>query len=125
MSAKASRAELNAKAAGARNLLGDKELVQDIAEGKLSLDAVKEDELPDPLKSVSKEERAKLVADQATKRRTIQEQIQSLSDKRQSFITAEVSKNTDRSATLDHKVYTAIKEQAAKKNILYEKGPAY
>jgi hypothetical protein len=125
VSARASRAELNAKAAGARNLLGEKELVKDVSEGRVDLDALKEDELPAALKPLPKSERAKVILEHNEKRREVQGKIQALSERRQAYIAEEVRKTKAAPKSLDHKLYSAIKEQAAKKSIIYYKGPAY
>jgi hypothetical protein len=48
-----------------------------------------------------------------------------LSERRQAYIAEEVKKTNAAPKSLDHKLYLAIKDQAAKKNIIYDKGPAY
>jgi hypothetical protein len=67
---------LNAKEAGARNLLGEKELVKDVSEGRVDLGALKEDELPAALKPLPKSERAKVIRENEEKRREVQGKIQ-------------------------------------------------
>jgi hypothetical protein len=67
---------LNAKEAGARNLLGEKELVKDVSEGRVDLGALKEDELPAALKPLPKSERAKVIRENGEKRREVQGKIQ-------------------------------------------------
>ncbi|MGH8566613.1 MAG: vWA domain-containing protein [Gammaproteobacteria bacterium] len=124
-SALASRAELNAKEAGARNLLGEKELVKDVSEGRVDLGALKEDELPAALKPLPRSERAKVVRESEDRRRQVQGKIQELSERRQAYIAEEVNKTDAAPASLDHKLYSAIKDQGAEKNIIYDQGPAY
>ncbi|MGH8583142.1 MAG: vWA domain-containing protein [Gammaproteobacteria bacterium] len=121
----ASRAELNAKAAGADNLLGDKELVRDVKEGRVDLAALEEDQLPAPLKALPKRERARHLEEQAKKREGLQARLRDLSERRQRHIAVEVEKRKAAPESLDHKLYSAIRSQAAAKGIHYDQGPAY
>jgi hypothetical protein len=96
VSARASRAELNAKAAGAKNLLDEKELVKDVSEGRVDLDALKEDELPAALKPLLKSERTQVILEHDEKRGEVQGKIQALSEQRQAYIAKKVKKNYGR-----------------------------
>jgi Mg-chelatase subunit ChlD len=124
-SALAGRAELNAKEAGSANLLGEKELIRDVAEGRVDLDALKEEDLPEPLKALSKPERAKRVGEHEEKRRALRARIGALSERRQAHIAEEVKKAPAAEGSLDAKLYSAIKDQAAAQGIRYDQGPAY
>jgi hypothetical protein len=119
----AKRADYNSKAAGAKNLFADGELVDDIASGRVELEAIAADELPQPLLGLSKSEQQKVIADTAAKRRQIQEEIARLGQQRQQYI----SKQLDEAAvseSLDGKIYEAIKEQAGDKGLRYQAGPS-
>ena len=120
----AKRAEYNTKAAGADNLFADSELVEDVASGKVELDALPEKALPKPLVGLDKSEQKKLVEKTAEKRKQIQEEIAALGKQRQAYI-ADQLKEEEVAKSLDGKIYEAIRSQASSKGLRYESGPSF
>jgi len=120
--AAADRAEFVAGEAGARTFAGGKELVTDVSEGKVKLEQVDEKALPDELKKMTPEERAKYVQAQVDKRKQIQENIKKLSAKRREYVEAEMKKTgADKKDSFDKAILESVKTQAEKKGIAYEK----
>ncbi|RLU00657.1 vWA domain-containing protein [Ketobacter sp.] len=123
-SVQAKRAEYNTKAAGADNLFADSELVEDVASGRVELDAVPEQSLPEPLLGLDKDERKKQVQQTAEKRQQLQAEIAELGKQRQAYIAAQL-KSDDVAQSLDGKIYEAIRSQAGSKGLQYESGPSF
>lgn len=122
----AKRAIFNSSKAGAKNFLGSQELVDDVASGRVKLDAVKEDELPDELKAMNPSERQAHVAAYGAKRQALQQQIEELAGKRQRYIEDKVKMEGQKgAASLDAQIYQCIQAQAAEKDIHYTAGPSY
>jgi len=113
ITARARRAAFNASASGASNLLGDKELVEDVAQGKIDLDRLPETELPAPLQSLPAEERKAKLESLAETRESLRQQIGELNDRRSQYLRDEVSKSGGAEASLDVQLYEVVKEQAA------------
>lgn len=125
-SAVAKRTIFNSSKAGAKNFLGTRELVDDVASGRVQLDAIKAEELPAELKPMKKSERQAHVAAQAARRKALQQQIEVLAGKRQRYIEEKVKREGQKGATsLDAQLYHCIQTQAAEKDIRYTGGPAY
>lgn len=96
------------------------DLVDAEKEGKLKVEDLKEEELPEEMKKMSKKERRAYI-DQLKKQRTdIQDEIQALKKKRDRYVT-EQRKKMAGEKTLDSAVIGAIREQAKKKNFEFEK----
>ena len=93
---------------------GRGDLIDDIAAGRCKLEEVKDEELPEAMRTMSLEQRKVYVADQAAKRAEIQTKINELLAKRQAFMEAEMKKNKD---SFDQKVAETIRAQAERKRI--------
>ncbi len=101
------------------------DLVDAIADGKVKLKDVKDDQLPDELKKLSLKEREAHIEKKKTEREKIQKEIQELSAKRKAYIAnkrkEEAEKtNTKQPDTLDAAVIKAIRSQAEKKKFNLE-----
>lgn len=121
----AQRAAFNASSSGAKNFLGDSELVEDVASGRVDLAAIDKAELPAPLRDLSTDEQRKLVMVTKGKRDAVSAEIAQLAEQRQQYIEAELSKDADSSKSLDYQIFGAVKEQAAKKGLSYDSAPAH
>lgn len=121
----AQRAAFNASSSGAKNFLGDKELVDDVASGRVDLAGIDKAELPEPLRELSTEDRRKLVIETKSKRDELSSNIAALAERRQQYIENELSKDADVSQSLDYQIFGAVKEQAGKKGLKYESAPAH
>lgn len=121
----ARRAAFNASASGAKNLLGDQELVDAVSSGRVDLASIDEKELPAPLQGLSVEDRRKTIDEHKAKRDALQAQIAQLSGERERYIESELAKDADVAQSLDHQIFGAVKAQAAKKGLEYDAAPAH
>jgi Mg-chelatase subunit ChlD len=123
---RARRAAFNATDAGKSSLLGDKELVEDVASGRVDLSAIATATLPEPLQALAPEARRALIAETAERRKALSEEIESLSVQREAYLKEQVAAQGGAKDSLDHRLYDAIREQARAKGLRYDgDGPAY
>lgn len=122
---RARRATFNSSASGAKNAIGENELVDAVIAGRVDLDEMDVSALPQPLQTMAPEERKKTVAKQADKRAELQLEIGALVKARESYIAEEVAGKEDLEESLDHQLYRTIKRQAAVKGLMYESAPKY
>lgn len=109
--AAADRALYNQSGAGASNLYGRQELVQDLAEGKITLESVPAEHLPATLREKPAEEIAGIVKANQARRDAINAEIAELAAKRAKFrrsAAAEVPADA-----FDAQVLAALRTQAA------------
>lgn len=123
--ARARRAAYNATASGLANLVGDKELVQDVASGRVELAKVPKAELPPALAALPPTEQSALVAQTAAKREELQRQIAELAAERDAFIAKEVEARGGAADSLDQQIYEAVREQAAPVGLSYDRGAKF
>jgi Mg-chelatase subunit ChlD len=96
----------------------DNDLIQGVENGRVKLDDLKTDELPDELQKLSAEERKKVIADKIEERKKIRLRILELSKKRDAFLLEERKKQSARNATgFDEAVSAALKAQIARKGL--------
>ena len=123
VASQARRAAFNASDSGRANFLGDSELVDDVATGKVDLSKVDKNVLPPAMQAMSPEARQAELAAKADKRNELKKEAERLSRARGDYL-EEKAKETDGAAqSLDYKLYDAIREQAASKGLRYESGP--
>jgi Mg-chelatase subunit ChlD len=125
VASRARRGAFNASVGGRKNLLGENELVAAIESGEVDLDELEEDELPESLKPMRRDEQVAYVAELAAERHDLQRQIQDLSKDRNAYLESKVEEAGGLKGSLDQKLYDAVKEQAAVAGLEYEDGPAY
>jgi Mg-chelatase subunit ChlD len=123
--AQARRGEFNASPSGATNLLGGKDLVDDVATGRVALDAVPAAELPKTIAALPRAEQEIVVTGAAIKRQDLQRQIAELAKDRDTFIKKKVEESGGAAGSLDQKIYDAVREQAATKGLEYDGGPKF
>ena len=121
----ARRAAFNASAAGEGNAIGEGELVADVASGRVDLAKVEADKLPEPLQSLSIDERKKTIEQNAATRSELQKQIRALADQREKYAADEIAAAGGAKDSLDAKIYGAVREQAQKKGLTYPEAPKY
>lgn len=92
------------------------DLIQDIENGVVKLDDIKENELPEELKKLPAAERKKEIARRIEERKKIRAQILELSKKRDDYIAAERKKSPAQNG-FDTAVADALKEQLQRKGI--------
>lgn len=122
---RARRAAFNASASGAGNFLGENELVDDVASGRVELADIEREALPAPMQAMSPEQQQTLVTETANKRDQLQRQIKALASQREAFVDEQVKEVDGIEASLDYQIYSTIREQAQKKGLRYEGGPEY
>ena len=126
VAAQASRGVFNADdAAGVANFLGGKELVDDVANGRVELAEVAAEELPASLVSLTPEQRSEVIDDNIVRREELQSQIRALAADRDAFIEAEIEATGGVADSLDQQIYDAVREQAAPLGLSYEDGPRF
>jgi hypothetical protein len=126
LASRARRATFNATASGADNLLGEGELVEDVTNGRVDLDKVPPESLPEAMQPMAPAAKKALIEKTAARRDELKREIQQLADQRTRFLKEQVSAEGGASASLDHKLYGAIRAQAAEKGMRYEAdAPAY
>lgn len=123
--ARARRGVFNVSEAGAGNFFGGRELVDDVASGRVDLDAVPAAELPPSVAAAPPAERQAMIEATAQKREELQQQIAKLGAERDAFIEAEVEKTGGAADSLDQQIYEAVREQAADVGIVYDSGPKF
>lgn len=123
---RARRAVFNSSGSGATNLLGDNELVDDVASGRVDLDEINAEELPEPLQAMAAPAAKALVMEKAEQRQKLQTEIRRLSQQRSDFLKKKVEESGGAEASLDDRLYGAVREQAAAKGLKYDAAaPAY
>ena len=118
--AAAARAEFNAGAAGGKNFGGTQELLTDVADGKVKLDDIKKEALPENMQNMSAKDREAFVAAKQAEREKLQTEIKDLAAKRQKFMEDEAKKA--KSQTLEGAIMDSVREQAGKRGIEYAPG---
>jgi hypothetical protein len=97
------------------------DLVDGVKKGKVKMEALKEEELPDELKGKSVEERKAIVEAQEKKRADIQARIQKLNAERSQYVAEQQkAQAAEGGATLDKAILQSVKAQAAEQNLSLE-----
>jgi len=123
---RARRATFNASDSGAANRLGDKELVEEVSQGRVDLSKIDRDQLPAPMQAMPPAARQALVEEKAQERAELKQQIDELASQRAAHIKAEMDQRGGAKDSLDQKLFGAVREQAGKKGLRYESSaPAY
>ncbi len=117
---RARRAVFNASASGERNFLGEQELVEDVASGRVDLSNIDKDSLPEPMQAMAPAARKAMIEETAERRNELKQQIQELSDKRSAYLKKKVEESGGAKDSLDDKIYRAVREQAGKLGLIYE-----
>jgi Mg-chelatase subunit ChlD/cell division protein FtsB len=126
VASRARRATFNVSKSGEDNLLGEGELVEDVTSGRVELDSLSPKALPEPMQAMSPEEQKALIGKTAERRAELKKEINELAQQRGRFLREKVEAAGGASASLDQKLYDAIREQSGKKGMSYEaEAPAY
>ncbi len=88
--------------------------------GKVKLEEMKDEELPQEMKGMSNKERNEYVTAMQSKREALQKKIAALHAEREHFVT-EKMKNQAAMNTLDSAIIGALRQQAAAKNFIIKK----
>jgi Mg-chelatase subunit ChlD len=126
VASRARRATFAVSPAGKAGLAGEKELVEDVASGRVDLTALDAAALPAPLQSLAPAERKAVVEDQAARRKALAGEMTSLAAERDAYIKRQVAARGGAKDSLDDQIYGAVRAQAAAKGLKYEAAaPAY
>jgi Mg-chelatase subunit ChlD len=120
----ARRAAFNASKSGADNLLGGKDLVEDVRSGKVDLRKVEPARLPASLQALPAPAVAAAVEETAKKREELKQEIGQLARERSEYLKKEVAKAGGAKDSLDARVYGAVREQAKAKGLRYDEAAA-
>ena len=118
----ASAARLSYNAKSGKTVQGEGELLDAIAEKKVTLDKVKKDELPEELRKLSPDELKAHVEAKQKERAELQKRITELSKERDAYVGAERKKlaKAGKGDGFDEQVSKSLRTQAKKKGISYE-----
>ena len=97
------------------------DLLDALRDKRADLGKLKKDELPEKMQKMSSAEQKKYIAAKQAKRDEIVKKIKDLAAKRAKHIKKELAKTKGGKEGFDHKVVEALRIQAARKNIRYEK----
>jgi hypothetical protein len=121
LNAPAAAQRASAKASGLYNNAGW-DLVDASKDEKFDITKVKKEDLPEPMRKMTDEQKKAYIADQAAKRVKIQKEIQELSKKRDTYVKAEMAKKgLDEKASFDAALRNMVRTQAEKQNFKFEK----
>jgi hypothetical protein len=87
-------------------------------EGKVKVTEIPEDQLPEEMQKMSKEDRAAYVEKKAKEREKLQKKIEELNKKRTAYLAEKTSETKDN--TLDAAMLKILREQASKKKYSFE-----
>ena len=126
VTAKARRAAFNASKSGEMNLLGERELVDDVTSGQVDLDSIEPEELPAPLQAMSAGEQKALVIAAGEQRADLKRQMKDLADQRAAYLRDKVEETGVAEGSLDEGIFRAVREQAGAAGLEYDAtAPAY
>ncbi len=126
VTSRARRAAFNASESGKTNLLGDKELVDAVASGRVDLGSIAPEELPAPMQAMPAAEQKALIEQTAKRRAALTTEVQELAQRRAGFLQEKVEERGGAKDSLDDGIYRAVREQAAAAGLHYESdAPAY
>ena len=125
IAALARRGAFNVSESGAGNFLGERELVADVASGRVDLAALPPAALPPAVAALPAEEQRTFLAETAKKREELQRQIATLAAERDAYIEDEIEAQGGAATSLDQRIYDAVREQAAPLGLDYDDGPSF
>jgi Mg-chelatase subunit ChlD len=126
VAARARRAEFNASASGAANLAGGKELVDDVASGRVAIADIARDELPAALQPLAPAAQAEAIEALAHKRESLLGEVNELAKQRGDYLRQKVEESGAGKGSLDAQIYKTVRAQAKDKGLSYEAdAPAY
>jgi Mg-chelatase subunit ChlD len=125
VAARARRGAFNVSESGAGNFLGERELVADVASGRVDVAALPPAALPAAVAGMPAEEQRTFLAQTAQKREALQRQIATLAAERDAYLEEEIEARGGAAASLDQQIYDAVRDQAAPLGLDYDDGPKF
>jgi hypothetical protein len=95
------------------------DLVDALNNKSVSLNSLKDDELPAPMRRMSMPEKEKYVQGLNAQRVELQQKINAANEKRRVYIAQEMKKNAQAN-TLEQAILTSVKDEASKKGFVIE-----
>lgn len=123
--ARARRAVFNASASGAASLYGEQELLDDVASGRVTLDAIPAEQLPAALRDLPAPEQHAVIAAGVAERAQLEQRIGALAAERDAYLLEAIEAAGGAADSLDVQIYDTVREQAAGKGLVYEGGPKF
>lgn len=120
----ARRAAYNVTASGKKNFLGESELVDAVTSGEVSLEEIDREDLPASLQSMAPSEQKEIIAEQAQRRKDLEQEIKKLSESRSRYINKRIEATGGADDSLDEKIYRTVKRQAASVGLTYDSDSA-
>ncbi|MFP4026366.1 MAG: VWA domain-containing protein [Candidatus Brocadiia bacterium] len=117
--ASADRAAFLATEAGGKAFAGRSELISDYAAGKIKLDKINKEHLPEKLRKMPQEELQSYLKAQVKKRKQLRAEITKLQAKRQTYIKKELSEKGEEDS-FDAAIRNSARKQAKEKGIAIE-----
>jgi len=121
---RARRATFNSSESGKANFLGDNELVDAVSSGRVALGDIPEEELPEPMQTMSPDEQTAYIAEEAKQRKEIGQDLKLLAKKRESYLLEKVKEDDGAKDSFDTKLYSSITAQAKEKGLVYDEDSA-
>lgn len=119
--AKARRVRFNQTKSGKANSVVNNDLIEKLRVGELKIKDVKKQDLPKSLASLPHAERDELLQQKVTQRQHLKQELNRALQERKHYLNEEVAKLGGLKESLDSKIYGAIKKQAKKKGMKYDK----
>ncbi|MBK1647208.1 vWA domain-containing protein [Rhabdochromatium marinum] len=116
----ARRADFVTSKSGQASLIGQHELVDEVSRGRVDLKALPAEELPAPLADLAPETQQAVIDQKAQERQALSTEIQSLSHQRSEYLRSKVAASGEAEESLDHKIFSAVREQASGKGLKYD-----
>ena len=120
----AKRATFNySNSSNTSSYMGDKELISDLQSGKVKLEDIKTEELPDNMKKMSLEERKKYVETMMEKRKNAEASLAIQIKEREAYVEKETAKLGEEAVnqSFSGQVHHVVVKQAQTKNIVIDK----
>lgn len=120
LESRARRAAFNVTKSGKDSFMGEGELVDAVTSGRVDMDSIDEEALPASMQTMAPKEKKALIARKSKDRNELQAQIETLAAKRSDYLRQKVEEAGGAEESLDHKIYSAVREQAVGKGLRYE-----
>ncbi|MGD9855141.1 MAG: VWA domain-containing protein [Planctomycetaceae bacterium] len=121
--APAAAAERAAFKSSAQYQRASRDLIDALASGTVTLEALDPEDLPADLRSLSRDEQQKIILSKTAERQRIRDEIQELTQQRQKFLDDALKTTGDESRnTLDAALLQAVREQATRKQFTLPSG---
>jgi len=114
--ANSSRARYKQSKAGQKVAYGSQEIISDYDNGKLELDKIKDEKLPENLKGKTLEEKELLVKEMSDKRKADNKKVKALLKQKRSYVQKKASESTEK-LSFSKEVLGVMKKQANKKEL--------